>query len=145
MTIKHKSSDNETKSSPKSKQETPIRSIFCLKKITDIDKMDQLEDCFILDFDPTAPADVSKSKVIDGDLSLVAEKGQVACRDYAHARYLCSRYPFSTTGHERYCVLCYCYVCDKTAPCQEWKNHCNATHGCETWQSLRTQRRKTGK
>ncbi|KAL9252663.1 hypothetical protein AKJ16_DCAP08580 [Drosera capensis] len=85
MTIKHKSSDNQTKSSPKSKQETPIRSIFCLKKITDIDKIDKLEDCFILDFDPTEPVDGSKSKVIDGDLSVVTEKGQVAGRDYAHA------------------------------------------------------------
>jgi hypothetical protein len=34
---------------------------------------------------------------------------QVACRDYPHARYLCVKFPFKSTSHEKYCeqvLLC---------------------------------------
>ncbi|XP_056162936.1 RPM1 interacting protein 13-like [Syzygium oleosum] len=50
------------------------------------------------------------------DLVVIAEKGQVVCRDFLHSRHLCQKFPLATTPHERYCELCYCYVCDSAAP-----------------------------
>ncbi|GAB2294292.1 hypothetical protein Dimus_028502 [Dionaea muscipula] len=147
MPMKRKSIPKDIELSPKVQKETPMRSIRILNKMTDMEKFDKLEDCFILGFDPSGTnIDLSKSKdsnlCNDQDLCFLGEKGKVACRDYAHARYLCSKYPFATTAHERCCELCYCYVCDRAAPCKEWKNHCSATHKCGIWKSLRSQRRK---
>ncbi|KAE9587278.1 hypothetical protein Lalb_Chr23g0271971 [Lupinus albus] len=55
----------------------------------------------------------------------------VACRDFPHSRHLCSKFPFKTTPHVRHCEMCYCYVCDTSAPCMYWTLHCNAENvGC---------------
>lgn len=66
---------------------SPIRSIFCLKEKADMKRIEEIEDCFILEFDPYEPLDVfnlsMNNNLIDGhpdganDLFLIAEKGQV--------------------------------------------------------------------
>lgn len=118
--------------------ETPIRAMVCLKRKEDIKRFEETEECFILDFDD--PSDslskLSLEKENDNnhnddspDISVVAEKGQVACRDYPHARHLCVKFPFTTTPHESSCEMCFCYVCDSVAPCKYWtrseKPHCD--------------------
>jgi len=74
----------KTKLSPCSENESPIRAVFCLKKKMDMRKIEEVEDCFILDFDPLetidcSPTSVSKSSHLsdDADVSVLAEKGQV--------------------------------------------------------------------
>uniref|UniRef100_A0A803L294 Uncharacterized protein n=1 Tax=Chenopodium quinoa TaxID=63459 RepID=A0A803L294_CHEQI len=85
-------------------------------------KIEELEDCFILDFDPSEPADfstLSLSKSLDlcddKDVSVLAENGQ-----------------------------CYCYVCEMAAPCKEWTKglkHCDATNDDdEIWKLLKAQK-----
>ncbi|KAE8730720.1 caffeic acid 3-O-methyltransferase-like [Hibiscus syriacus] len=103
--------------------ESPLRSIFCLKKIVDMKRVEETEDCFIHDFNPFNSVDVAKlSAANDGDvdeeLSVVAERGQVACRDNPHSRHLCLQFPFDTPPHDRHSDLCYCYVCDSAALCE---------------------------
>lgn len=60
---------------------SPIRSIFCLKSKSeaDIKRIEEMEDCFILEFDPYESIDLSKFAVPAdaGDLFVIAEKGQV--------------------------------------------------------------------
>uniref|UniRef100_A0ACD5U0E0 Uncharacterized protein n=1 Tax=Avena sativa TaxID=4498 RepID=A0ACD5U0E0_AVESA len=79
----------------------------------------------------------------DDDCVIVAEKGQVACRDFPHSRHLCSNMPFGTTSHEKYCTMCYCFVCDAPAPCSYWSralsvdDHCHATDKETKWKLLR--------
>ncbi|XP_037493092.1 uncharacterized protein LOC105640806 isoform X2 [Jatropha curcas] len=88
-------------------QESPLRPIFCLKRKVDMKPFDEIYDCFILDFDPGEPLhSISNlSLSTDDELSIVAERGQVACRDYPHPRHLCLKYPFEKTPHENYCHL----------------------------------------
>ncbi|KAJ4835649.1 hypothetical protein Tsubulata_015326 [Turnera subulata] len=138
-----------------SPDDTPLRPIFVLKRnMDDLSQFDESEDCFILDFDPfdsiQGIGDLSVSADSppgnEEDISLVAEKGQVACRDYPHSRHLCVKYPFGTTDHEQHCKLCYCYVCDTAAPCKYWENgksgHCNASGDKAEWKLLRQSRRQ---
>ncbi|KAL2339536.1 hypothetical protein Fmac_007476 [Flemingia macrophylla] len=117
------------------KQETPTGSVVCLTK-EDIKRFEETEECFILDFDPFESLDFSKLSLNDheddaADVSIIAEKGPVACRDYPHPRHVCAKFPFSTTLHERYCEMCYCCACDTPAPCKQWTSvtspHCNLT------------------
>lgn len=60
---------------------TPLRPVFCAKRNTDIKRIEEIEECFILDFDPFDSIDISKLSVsnspIDNEVSVVAEKGQV--------------------------------------------------------------------
>ncbi|KAK4571026.1 hypothetical protein RGQ29_029749 [Quercus rubra] len=129
---------------------TPLRPVFCVKRNTDIKRIEEIEECFILDFDPFDSVDISKLSVsnspIDDEVSVVAEKGQVACRDYPHSRHLCMKFPFETTPHEQYCKLCYCYVCDSSAPCKYWMQHeqahCHASEKVGDWKSRRNLRKK---
>ncbi|CAK8567715.1 unnamed protein product [Lathyrus sativus] len=110
--------------------ETPTRPVLCLKKKEDIKLYEETEEIFILEFDPFESIDFSKLSLENknnddddddaSDISIVAEKGQVACRDYPHARHLCVKFPFNTTSHESSCEKCYCYVCDSVAPCKYW-------------------------
>ncbi|KDP30900.1 hypothetical protein JCGZ_15512 [Jatropha curcas] len=128
-------------------QESPLRPIFCLKRKVDMKPFDEIYDCFILDFDPGEPLhSISNlSLSTDDELSIVAERGQVACRDYPHPRHLCLKYPFEKTPHENYCHLCYCYACDTVAPCLYWTDpksaHCNATEQIDAWKSERKLRK----
>ncbi|KAM7276366.1 hypothetical protein ACFE04_018232 [Oxalis oulophora] len=140
-------------SSPSStEKDSPIRSIFCLKaKIDNMEPIDEVEDCFILDFDPSIPfkqltLNSSSNQDDDQDLYVIAEKGQVACRDYPHSRHLCTKNPFDKTPHDNYCEMCYCYVCDVAAPCKFWTlsatlsaaaAHCHASDSSTTWICLR--------
>ncbi|KAJ4952759.1 hypothetical protein NE237_029591 [Protea cynaroides] len=125
--------------------DSPIRAIFCLKKNVSTEKFDERHDCFILDFDPFESVDLFNKvshKDDDGqELSVIGQRGQVACRDYPHSRHLCTKFPFDKTAHEDYCEQCYCYVCDSIAPCKSWKKpegrHCDATEHDESWKILR--------
>lgn len=62
---------------------TPLRSIFCLKNRHEMKKFEELEECFILEFDPYNDIEIMKVSVsndfesADCDLRVVAEKGQV--------------------------------------------------------------------
>ncbi|XP_030512743.1 uncharacterized protein LOC115726822 isoform X1 [Rhodamnia argentea] len=133
-----------------SEDPSPIRHVLCVTRDEDIKRFEETEDCFILGFDPfqrfcrlyvsTTEAGGTDAE----DLVVVAEKGQVACRDFPHARHLCQKFPFATTPHERHCELCYCYVCDSAAPCKNWssKGHCDATEHDKKWKSMRGKRSK---
>ncbi|KAE8805161.1 28 kDa ribonucleoprotein, chloroplastic [Hordeum vulgare] len=107
------------------------------------------DDCVVLDGDPDGAVAVVEQKGAAGndgssdELQIVAEKGQVACRDFPHSRHLCSNLPFSTTSHEKHCTMCYCFVCDVRAPCDYWgkglsiDDHCHATDKETKWKTLR--------
>ncbi|KAL5729287.1 hypothetical protein ACHQM5_002261 [Ranunculus cassubicifolius] len=102
------------------------------------------DDCVILDEDPDKPVRRFESQTGGSDeLLIVAEKGQVACRDYPHARHLCARLPFDTNPHQKYCDMCHCYVCDTRAPCvywgsgNSWHDHCHSTDKDKIWRLLR--------
>ncbi|PSR86400.1 ABC transporter H family member protein [Actinidia chinensis var. chinensis] len=102
------------------------------------------DDCVILDCDPDKPVVIENNDAGDSDdLLIVGEKGQLACRDYPHARHLCAKFPFSSTPHESHCHQCHCYVCDSLAPCVHWGNatssidHCHATDKVEFWKLQR--------
>ncbi|KAL7003758.1 hypothetical protein U1Q18_004903 [Sarracenia purpurea var. burkii] len=127
-------------------RESPLRSVLCLKTDANMREIEEIEDCFILDFDPNDSLDLSKLSIPDDlnspgapDISVLAEKGQVACRDYPHSRHLCLKNPFGRTPHESYCQLCFCYVCDESAPCKYWfgvTGHCHAIDD-QVWKTLR--------
>ncbi|VAI13738.1 unnamed protein product [Triticum turgidum subsp. durum] len=107
------------------------------------------DDCVVLDGDPDGAVAVVGRKgaagndVSSDELQIVAEKGQVACRDFPHSRHLCSNLPFGTTSHEKHCTMCYCFVCDVRAPCDYWgtglsiDDHCHATDKETRWKTLR--------
>ncbi|CAO2821383.1 unnamed protein product [Amaranthus hypochondriacus] len=123
-----------------------MRSIVSVKNVEDMKKVEQVEDCFILDFDPDEPSKLSNLSLCDNnsdDVSVLAEKGKVACRDYPHSRHLCVTHPFKTTTHESHCKMCYCYVCEKPAPCEKWTKgdpclrHCDATVDCPSSNRLK--------
>lgn len=105
---------------------------------TDLD-----DDCVVLEGDPDKPTAVLNDTLSESDdFLVVGEKGQIACRDYPHARSLCIKFPFSATPHERHCNLCHCYVCDSPAPCLNWDkgfsmDHCHATEKKDIWKQLR--------
>ncbi|KAF6144392.1 hypothetical protein GIB67_024619, partial [Kingdonia uniflora] len=102
------------------------------------------DDCMILDGDPDKPVEIVNDNGNGSDeLSIVGEKGQLACRDYPHPRHLCATFSFGTTAHEKYCHLCHCYVCDSPAPCSYWGtgiyefDHCHSTDKEELWRAER--------
>ncbi|CAN1170823.1 hypothetical protein LINPERHAP2_LOCUS29216 [Linum perenne] len=71
---------------------TPLRPIFCLKLKNgmDVRKFDDIDDCFILDFDPDdfrrGTVDRSSENLNpEAEVAVVSEKGPVACRDYPHS------------------------------------------------------------
>ncbi|KEH35492.1 hypothetical protein MtrunA17_Chr3g0128031 [Medicago truncatula] len=127
--------------------ESPIRAIACLKKIDDIKRFEETDDCFILGFDPSdnSPIDASSrphnNDDDDDDLCVLGQKGKIALRDYPHSRHLCLKFPFKTTPRESYCNKCYCYVCDTAAPCMYWTMHCNA-ESAGHWKDQRRVRRR---
>ncbi|EPS67218.1 hypothetical protein M569_07564, partial [Genlisea aurea] len=106
--------------------------IKCLTNKSLIGEYEETEECFILDFDPyDIELDLSAASLQDPDddsgFILVAQNGQVACRDYPHPRHACAEFPFHKTSHRSYCKMCFCYVCDSSAPCLEWEeSHCHA-------------------
>ncbi|KAF5182862.1 28 kDa ribonucleoprotein [Thalictrum thalictroides] len=131
---------------------------------------DNDEDCIILDSDPFQSIDFSKKLSItnidkdhdddkekkkdqgeggeeEEDITVVSEKGQVACRDFPHSRDHCVKFPFNATPHGSYCQKCYCYVCDSAAPCEFWTQtsggHCHATGNDRGWNAMRRAARPT--
>ncbi|CAL0327524.1 unnamed protein product [Lupinus luteus] len=128
-----KTTNQKTTPPPSPEPESPVRAIVCVTKIDDMKRFEDTEDCFILGFDPDETVAKSKSSLdknypLSDDVSIISEKGQVACRDFPHSRHQCSKFPFKTTPHVRHCEMCYCYVCDTAAPCRYWTlaMHCNA-------------------
>ncbi|KMT16475.1 hypothetical protein BVRB_3g050930 [Beta vulgaris subsp. vulgaris] len=131
-----------------------VRSMVCVKKGEDVKKVEEVEDCFILEFDPCELENFSKLSIceksegvaVDDDVSILAEKGQVACRDYPHSRHVCATHLFNKTPHEIHCKMCYCYICDVPAPCQKWNggssklglSHCDATEESQFWRLLKS-------
>ncbi|CAL4928985.1 unnamed protein product [Urochloa decumbens] len=106
------------------------------------------DDCVILDGDPDKPVAVAKEEgprrdAAEDELQIVAEKGELACRDFPHPRHLCATLLFSTSSHASHCNMCHCYVCDSPAPCAFWGNgtartdHCHATDKDAKWKKLR--------
>ncbi|XP_020093837.1 uncharacterized protein LOC109713937 [Ananas comosus] len=103
------------------------------------------DECCILPSDPFADDLILNLSLCqrndDGDdLAILFVRGQVACRDLPHQRNLCAEYPFSKTPHESYCPKCFCYVCEKIAPCEAWKGplgHCHATDQEKKWKDMR--------
>ncbi|KAG2543599.1 uncharacterized protein LOC120692113 [Panicum virgatum] len=106
------------------------------------------DDCVILDGDPDKPVAVAKEEgprrdAAEDELQIVAEKGELACRDFPHPRHLCAALPFSTSSHASHCSMCHCYVCDSPAPCAFWgkgtahTDHCHATDKDAKWKKLR--------
>ncbi|KOM40947.1 hypothetical protein LR48_Vigan04g114500 [Vigna angularis] len=112
-------------------KDTPPR--VCSRK-EDMKRLDETEDCFVLDFDPHDSLDDKNSHQGDAskDFYIVSENGKVACRDYPHPRHLCVKFPFTTTPHQSYCELCYCRVCGIRAPCKHWTQskspHCDEVY-----------------
>ncbi|KAJ0086276.1 hypothetical protein Patl1_08027 [Pistacia atlantica] len=80
----------------------------------DLKSFEEKEDCFILDFNPYESADFAHLSISKShhhphnvqDISIIAEKGQVACRDYPHSRHLCLKLPFETTPQEFLMMRC---------------------------------------
>ncbi|XP_044969521.1 uncharacterized protein LOC123429561 [Hordeum vulgare subsp. vulgare] len=102
------------------------------------------QDCVVLDGDPDRPVAVAgEMGAASDEPEIVAVKGQIACRDFPHARHSCSEFPFSTTLHVKHCSKCYCFVCDAPAPCNNWDkglsndDHCHATDKETKWKTLR--------
>ncbi|XP_072958376.1 uncharacterized protein [Typha angustifolia] len=93
------------------------------------------DDCYEIDddcYEIDASDFPSKENHKDSDdISVIAQKGKVALKDFPHPRHQCGNLPFATTSHESYCRQCYCLVCDKPAPkCRKWKGsngHCHIT------------------
>ncbi|KAL6564043.1 hypothetical protein OROHE_005283 [Orobanche hederae] len=106
---------------------------------------DDDDDCVVLDGDPDNSVSAPAIGKVDngGDVEIVGEKGEVACRDFPHARHLCAKYLFASTQHEVHCNQCHCYVCDSLAPCSYWGtgvssiDHCHATEKDEYWRAER--------
>lgn len=135
-----------------------VGMMVCVKKKADVKKVEEVEDCFILEFDPTELDKFSNLSLCDqshvvadeDDVSILAEKGKVACRDYPHPRHLCATHPFKKTPHELHCKMCYCYICDVPAPCRKWNegskdhslSHCHAAANSPFWKTLRDQEKR---
>ncbi|ONI25772.1 hypothetical protein PRUPE_2G319800 [Prunus persica] len=78
-----------TSSSSLEEDGSPVRHILCVKNKVDVKQFEEVDDCFILDFDPFEPIQLSKLSVSDNfaghnapespDVAVVAEKGQVVC------------------------------------------------------------------
>ncbi|CAL0299648.1 unnamed protein product [Lupinus luteus] len=125
------------------KPELKLKSLTTpARKVLDGDSDD--DDCVILDCDPEkGVTSVNEDSTGSDELLVVGEKGQIACRDYPHARHLCVKFPFSSTPHEKNCDQCHCYVCDSLAPCPKWgtgllsTDHCHANDKTESWKVQR--------
>ncbi|KAK1549739.1 hypothetical protein Q3G72_006920 [Acer saccharum] len=106
---------------------SPLRPIFCLKKNASMKRFEEMDDCFVLDFDPYNDTinlhdPQNTTHVHDGrgdndkqDICIIADKGQ-----------------------------CHCYVCETVAPCDFWssvdgceESHCNASEDKCYWTNQR--------
>ena len=73
-----------------------------------------------------------------------------ALNDYPHARHLCQSLPLDKDHpHRASCPMCYCFVCEVPAPCDEWgdgaapdADHCRAVDGIPRWVNARDARRR---
>ncbi|XP_009119949.2 uncharacterized protein LOC103844877 [Brassica rapa] len=126
----------------KKEEVTPLKGILCLKSRQDMKRIEETEDCFILDFNPFDSFDVKNLSFAgdhegDKDLAIIHESGQVACRDFPHPRHLCLNFPFGSTPNATHCHLCYCCICDKPAPCAQWmSSHCSASADSMEWRTM---------
>ncbi|KAK7245293.1 hypothetical protein RIF29_40132 [Crotalaria pallida] len=136
--------DSEVKKDDEGEAESLSKcSSISIKPLKEEDEEDE-DDCVVLDGDPEKNVNsVEKAQAESDEMLVVGEKGQIACRDFPHARHLCSNFPFSSTPHQRHCDKCHCYVCDSLAPCLMWgtglstADHCHATDKSQMWKTLR--------
>ncbi|XP_078156243.1 RPM1 interacting protein 13-like isoform X2 [Carex rostrata] len=117
---------------------------------TEEEKQINDDECCILPSDPAGEIDLRHpvSDPKQDDVSVLGERGKVACRDYPHPRHSCAKYLFSETSHENCCSQCYCYVCDVSAPCSNWKGpngHCHASSQEKGWSARRRAMRQLTK
>ncbi|XP_047180078.1 uncharacterized protein LOC124846776 [Vigna umbellata] len=141
------SSDEESDDSVKIveiREKPELKSKSSTLAVKDLGDDDDDDDCVLLESDPeNGVASVEEEANGSDDLFVIGEKGQIACRDFPHARYLCATLPFSSTPHEKQCKQCHCYVCDSPAPCLKWgtgalsSDHCHAIRGTELWEVQR--------
>ncbi|XP_014514592.1 uncharacterized protein LOC106772600 [Vigna radiata var. radiata] len=142
------SSDEESDDSVKvveiRENKPEVKSKSSTLAIKDLGGDDDDDDCVLLESDPeNGVASVEEEANGSDELFVIGEKGQIACRDFPHARYLCATLPFSSTPHEKHCKQCHCYVCDSPAPCLKWgtgalsSDHCHAIRGTEPWEGQR--------
>ncbi|KAL3825271.1 hypothetical protein ACJIZ3_021300 [Penstemon smallii] len=129
---------------PGKRSRTELRLVCCAKNRDEMKQLEEKEDCFVIDFDPNDELDISNPS-LSNDCHVIAEKGQVACRDYLHPRYACAKFPFKKTPHDIHCKRCYCYVCDLVAPCKDWvglgpNGHCHAFYN-KYWKNVKKLRR----
>jgi len=76
---------------------------------------------------------------INGELHLLGSTGKNALSDFAHSRADCVTYPFAKDP-TRFCIQCYCYVCDaKASECIKWNDHCKAINSETKWKQRRSQ------
>lgn len=134
-------SDDEVVIVSENKPQLKSKSSTLAVKVVDEDDDD---DCVVLEGDPeNGVTSVDEEATGSDELFVVGEKGQIACRDYPHARHLCAKFPFSSTPHERHCSQCHCFVCDSLAPCLKWgtgilsSDHCHANDKTELWKIQR--------
>ncbi|KZV32955.1 hypothetical protein F511_01466 [Dorcoceras hygrometricum] len=137
---------------PRLRPSKQARGIVCNKGGEDDD------DCVILDCE-SGQAKVVENHGVDNhggggdsydsdDLEIVGEKGEVACRDFPHARHLCANFVFASTPHDIHCSQCHCYVCDSIAPCAHWgtgmssSDHCHANDREDYWKTERKRAKK---
>ncbi|XP_051141690.1 uncharacterized protein LOC127258758 isoform X3 [Andrographis paniculata] len=147
---------------PKLSKKARIESAIPSRIVGDGSNDDDDDDCVVLDADPDLDLDPANGKVGNDenggndegddsdDVEIVGEKGEVACRDFPHARHLCAKFPFASTPHEVHCIQCHCYVCDSLAPCSHWGtgvstfNHCHANDKEDYWISERKRIKQGG-
>ncbi|KAK7393347.1 hypothetical protein VNO78_21900 [Psophocarpus tetragonolobus] len=118
-------------------------SALAVKDVGDDDDDEDDDDCVVLEGDPEKGVpSVEDEENGSDELLVIGEKGQIACRDYPHARHNCVKFPFSSSPHEKHCSLCHCFVCDSLAPCPKWgtgissSDHCHANN-TEFWKIQR--------
>ncbi|XP_021761298.1 uncharacterized protein LOC110726138 [Chenopodium quinoa] len=133
-------------------ERTTNTSIVSLKDNKLLKEVEEVEDCFILDFDPYESEFSSPSTLLvdDDDLIIVGEQGEVACRDYPHPRHLCVTHSFNNTPHYIHCnmVIIFCFLikglkCRMSYLCHNAKDPvrviecycyvCDVPAPCEQW------------
>lgn len=81
--------------------------------------------------------------VDDDDLEFVGRTGYNALEDFPHSREHCVAVSFTMATAQQHCSNCFCFVCDEpSAACQQWSQHCTATHVSAHWKALRKQKQE---
>ena len=111
-------SDGDASSSANARYDSDVEEVHVDKK--------QRTQCEVVDADS------------DDDFQVTGESGDVAGRDFPHARHNCIVHPFAK-GSKTSCNLCFCWVCDcPVGECPAWDEHHAAVPSSSEWQQKRT-------